>query len=67
MIIAGVLLMGIVLRLLMAILSPVLPPSLMAALTSGWNTLFGLVSPALPPIMAALILGAIVWAFLGRR
>jgi hypothetical protein len=65
--ISGLLLFGLVLRLLLAILGPVLPPSLMAALTAGWGTLLGLMGPALPPIMAALILGAICWAFFGRR
>jgi hypothetical protein len=67
-IIAGLLLLGLVLRLTAAILSPVLPPALMGYLTGGWDMLFNsLLGPALPAIMAAVILGAICWIVIGRR
>lgn len=66
-VIAGLLLIGIILRLIVAILQPVLPPGFMGALTAGWNMLFGIVAPAMPAIMAVAILAAICWVVLGRR
>lgn len=66
-IITGLLLVGIVLRLMVAILSPVLPSQLSSDLVSGWNTLVSIVSPALAPIFAVAILAAIIWIIIGRR
>jgi hypothetical protein len=66
-IIAGLLVVGLVLRLIMGILSPILPASLMQIVSAGWNMLFGMVGPALPAVMAVLILGAVVWVFVARR
>lgn len=66
-VIAGLLAIGIVLRLLVAVLSPVLPASLMRDLGSGWEMLHGLVSPAMPAIMAVLILAALAFVVMGRR
>jgi hypothetical protein len=66
-VIGGLLLIGIVLRLIVAILSPVLPEWFLAALTGGWWTLFGILSPAMAPIMALAILIAIVWVVVGKR
>jgi hypothetical protein len=66
-VIAGLLVVGIVLRLIMAILSPVLPAPFMQIVTAGWNTLFGIVSPALVPIIAIGILAAVCWVVIGRR
>jgi hypothetical protein len=65
MVIGALLLFGIVLRLLTAILAPVLPPSLMQDIDAGWVLLHGLVAPAFPAIIAVAILGAIVWAIMG--
>lgn len=61
------LLVGVVLRLLLAILSPVLPPTLNRDLMAGWDMLYGFVAPAMPAVMAAVILGCLVWAIGGRR
>ena len=61
------LLVGIVLRLIVAILAPVLPAQLSHDLVAGWDMLYGIVSPAMAPIMAVGILGAIVWVIIGRR
>ncbi|HKR82506.1 MAG TPA: hypothetical protein VJR27_05945 [Candidatus Saccharimonadales bacterium] len=65
--IGGLLFIGIILRLLVAILQPVLPGGLMQAVSSGWDMLFRIVSPALPAIFAVIILGAVVWVIIGRR
>jgi hypothetical protein len=66
-VVGGLLLVGLAIRLILAMLLPILPASFMSAVTAGWNTLFGMVGPALPAIAAALILGAIVWIIIGRR
>jgi hypothetical protein len=64
-VVGGLLVFGIVLRLLTAILSPVLPASLMQSINAGWALLYGIVTPALPAIIAVAILSAIVWAIMG--
>lgn len=66
-VIAAVALVGIVLRLVGAILTPVLPPTLTQALGAGWQVLYNLVGPAVPAIMAMIILGSLIWIILGRR
>jgi hypothetical protein len=66
-VIGGLLLFGIVLRLLGAILQPVLPGSLLRDLNAGWQLLYGIVSPAMPAIAAVGILAAKCWAVLGWR
>lgn len=66
-VIGGLLLVGIVMRLIVAILSPVLPAWFMDSLAGGWSTLFGILSPAMAPIMALAILIAIVWVVVGKR
>lgn len=66
--VVGVLLVvGLVLRLVLAILSPVLPPTFNRDLMAGWDFLYSFVAPAMPPIMAAVILGLLVWVVVGRR
>jgi hypothetical protein len=67
MVIAGLLAVGIVLRLIVAVLSPVLPASLMRDLGAGWNFLYSLIAPAMPAAMAILILAALAWVLVGRR
>ncbi|HEX3783104.1 MAG TPA: hypothetical protein VHX38_25840 [Pseudonocardiaceae bacterium] len=66
-VIAGLLVLGIALKLIMGILSPILPVGLMQIVSGGWNALFGIVGPALPATTAVLILGALCWAFIGKR
>lgn len=66
-VIAVLLLIGIVLRLIAAILQPMLPAALMRDLAAGWDMLYGIVSPAMGPIMAIGILCAAVWVVIGMR
>ncbi len=66
-VVASLLLLGIMLRLVTALLAPVLPAELMQMLTSGWQLLFGLVGGAWAPIAAVLIVCALCWVVLGRR
>jgi hypothetical protein len=66
-IIAGLLLLGIVLKLLVAVLAPILPAQLAQGLVAGWNLLYSIVSPAIGPIMAVGILLAICWVVVGLR
>ncbi|WP_329067779.1 hypothetical protein [Amycolatopsis sp. NBC_01480] len=66
-IVAGLLVLGLFLRLIAGILTPVLPAALWQAISAGWDNLFGMVSPALPAIGAAVVLGGICWVVVGRR
>ncbi|WP_326946672.1 hypothetical protein OG439_46325 [Amycolatopsis sp. NBC_01307] len=66
-IVAGLVAAGLFLKLLAALLQPVLPPSLWQAVSGGFDLLLSLVGPALIPIAAAVILGGLVWVFVGRR
>lgn len=65
-IVAGLVVAGLFLKLLAAILQPVLPPILWQTVSGGFDLLLSLLSPALIPIAAAVILGVLVWA-IGRR
>jgi hypothetical protein len=58
---------GIVLKLVGSILTPILPPTLMAALSAGESHLFGLVAPAIAPIGALTILAVLIWIILAGR
>ncbi|WP_284742815.1 hypothetical protein [Amycolatopsis sp. RTGN1] len=66
-VLAGLLLLGIVMRLTELVLRPVLPPWLMNALDQGWSTLISILSPALGPIAAILILAGLGWVIASRR
>jgi hypothetical protein len=66
-VIATLLIAGLVLRLITAVLAPVLPASAMQALTAGWRLLFGLVSPAMAAIVAVAMLGVLCWVLIGKR
>lgn len=66
-VIATLAIVGILLRLIGAILTPILPPSFMQALNAGWQKLYNLAGSAVPAIMAIIILGALLWIILGRR
>jgi hypothetical protein len=61
------LLIGVVLRLIVGILTPVLPPAFMQGLTSGWEFLYNIFSPALAPIYALLIIAGLIWIGVGKR
>jgi hypothetical protein len=63
-VVGGVVLVGLALRLLGNILKPVLPGTLMQALSDGWNLLYGMVSPSVAAIAAAGILVALCWVVL---
>jgi hypothetical protein len=66
-IVAGLLLVGLLLKLVAAMLTPVLPAAMSQLLAAGWNLLFSLLGNALPAIAATAILGALLWVFVGRR
>lgn len=66
-VIAGLLLVGIILRLILAILEPVLPAQFTRDLMAGWNLLYSIVSPAMPPILAVGILCGLCWVIVGKR
>ena len=58
---------GIVLRLIVAVLQPVLPAKFAHDLAAGFDFLYSMVSPAIPAIGAVGILAAIVWVIASRR
>jgi hypothetical protein len=66
-IIGGLLAIGIALRLIVAILQPVLPSQLMHDILAGWDLFYGIVSPAMVPIIAVGSLCAVGWIILGIR
>lgn len=66
-IVAGLVVFGLSVRLLAGILSSALPGPLWQAIVSGLDLLFGMVNPALAAIAATVILGGLVWIFIGRR
>ncbi|MFI0406006.1 hypothetical protein [Actinomadura sp. 3N508] len=66
-VVAGLALVGIVLRLIGGILSPVLPPEFMQGFRSGWHLLYSTAGPAIPAAMAIAILLAILFVVIGRR
>jgi hypothetical protein len=66
-IIGGLLVVGVALRLIGAILAPVLPDGLMRDLRAGWNLLYGIVAPAMPPMLAVLMLVGICWMVVAIR
>jgi hypothetical protein len=66
-VLGGLVLAGIVLRLVVAVLQPILPAFLMGGLGAGFTTLMNIVSPALGPIAAILILAIMCWIFVGQR
>lgn len=66
-IVAGLLVVGLVLKLIGLMLQPVLPAAMYQVLAAGWNLLYALAGPALNPIAAVAILAAIIWVVVGRR
>jgi hypothetical protein len=65
-IVGGLLVAGLLLRLIVAMLSPILPRQLSQGLVAGWDLLYGMVLPAAAPIFAVLIVALIIWAIVGR-
>lgn len=66
-IVGGLVVIGIVLKLLGAVLEPVLPVWASESLVAGWAMLYSSLGPAVPAICAGLILFALLWVFTGRR
>jgi|GEM_PF-5281810 len=66
-VIAVLALVGITLKLIVAILTPILPAQFMAALSAGESQLYGLVAPAIAPIGALAILALLVWIITSSR
>lgn len=66
-IVGVVLLIGVVGRLVLAVIQATLPPQLAAGIGQGWSTLIGIITPALGAIMGLVIVVVVVWIFLGRR
>jgi hypothetical protein len=66
-VIALLVVFGLVLRLVLGVLSPILPAPFMADLSSGWGLLYGIMTPAFAPIYALLILVGVCWVALGGR
>ena len=66
-IVGALLCVGILLRLVVAILQPVLPELLWRDLAAGWELLYSVISPAVPPVIAVGVLCAIGWVILGNR
>jgi hypothetical protein len=60
-------LLGLFSRLVVAILQPILPPSLSVTLSAGFAYLVQLLEPALRPIIALFILALLLWAILSTR
>ncbi len=66
-VIAVLALVGILLRLIGAMLTPLVPPILLRDLGAGGQLLYSVASPAVPAVMAVVILGALIWIIIGRR
>ncbi len=60
-------LVAVLFRLTGAMLSEVMPPPLLKALTDGWNELWQIISPAVAPFVAIGIVCAIAWLVLNGR
>lgn len=65
--IGGLLAIGIILRLFVAILEPVLPGQFMRDVLGGWELFYSILSRAMSPIIAVAILCALGWVILGGR
>jgi hypothetical protein len=60
-VVGALLVCGIAVKLLSAILSPVLPAGFMTDLRAGWQMFYAQIAPAVPAIIAEAILAAICW------
>ena len=59
------LLLGIVIRLVMAVFAPVILEAMQQGLVAGWEQLSGIMGPAIPAIAALVILAGFVWIIIG--
>jgi hypothetical protein len=66
-VVALLLALGIVFRLVAAILTPVLPGPVANALSAGWGLFYSVVQPAVPAAIAVGVLCAIGWVAIGSR
>jgi hypothetical protein len=66
-IIATLLVLGLALRLLGEICAAVLPPTVLQALGTGLQRIYALTGSAIPAIVALIIVGSLIWLFVGRR
>lgn len=66
-IITGLLVIGIVIKLALAALLPVMPEWFGGAVAAGWVMLMDQFIPVIAPLMALLILGTVIWLITGRR
>lgn len=65
-ILATLIFLGLLLKLIGAVLQPVLPSGFLKGLTDGFDLLYAMASPAIAPAVAILLLGAVVWTLIGR-
>lgn len=65
--VAVVLLVGVVGRLVLAIIQATLPPQLAGGVGQGWSTLLGIIAPGLGATMALVIVVVVVWVVVGHR
>jgi hypothetical protein len=63
---AIVLLGAIALRLVAAMLGPLLPPGFISAVKAGWELLASSISPGIAGLMALAIVGVAWWVIAGR-
>ena len=65
--VGGVLVVGVVGRLVDMVVQAVLPPPLAAGVGQGWSTLLGIISPAWGAIMGLVLVVVGVWIIVGQR
>lgn len=63
----GIVFVVLLVRVLNAILRPILPAGVIGFLGSGVQTLYGYLNPAVPGIAALAVLAAVWWLVMGRR
>lgn len=63
---ALVLLAAIVMRLVAAMLGPMLPPRFISGVEAGWDLLASAISPGIAGLMALAIVAAAWWVIAGR-
>ncbi|ADJ43927.1 hypothetical protein AMES_2104 [Amycolatopsis mediterranei S699] len=66
-VLGGLVLLGVVVRLSVAVLEATLPPVLMNGLAAGFATLVSILNPAMGSLMALFIIVGLCYIALGRR
>ena len=59
--------LGVAARLIIAVLTAVLPEPLAQALGSGWAVFYGAIAPAVPALAGIAILAGIGWVIVGSH